>query len=260
MLTPWVTRLIIANVAIFAVQMIAPMLLSDFAFVPRLALVRPWTIVTYMFLHGGLGHLFFNMLGLFFFGPSVEGRLGAKRFARLYFLAGIGGALLSFLLSPNAAIIGASGGVFGVSLAFAWFYPRAVIHVYGIIPVEAWLLVTIYGVMELLSGVGSVSSGIAHWAHLGGYAGAALYLWLGDRYAPNKRFKAKVAGVPSSTEKVLKQNWKNVNLDGVHQLSREEVNRILDKINAQGIASLTPEEKLFLSNFVPPDDRKSWVQ
>ena len=81
-----------------------------------------------------------------------------------------------------------------------------------------------------------------------------------DRFSPAKPFRAKVGGVAPSTEKALKQNWKNVQLDGVHQLSRDEVNRILDKINAEGIGSLTAEEKLFLSNFVPPDDRKNWTQ
>jgi len=258
-LTPWVLRLIIANVVVFALQQILPALTGDFLFAPRLVLVRPWTIVTYMFLHGGFGHLFFNMLGLFFFGSRVEERLGARRFAQLYFVSGIGGALLSFVLAPNAAILGASGAVFGVSLAFAWFYPRERIYVYGVIPVEAWLLVTIYGALELFSGVGRVSSGIAHWAHLGGYAGAAAYLWLADRFSPAKRFKRKVASVAATTERTLKQNWRSVNLDGVHQLSRDEVNRILDKINAEGIGSLTTEEKLFLSNFVPPDDRKSWT-
>lgn len=259
-MTPWVLRLVIANVAVFGLQIIAPMLVSDFAFVPRLALLRPWTVVTYMFLHGGLGHIFFNMLGLFFFGSRVEERLGGRRFIQLYFVAGVSGALLSLLLSPGAAIIGASAGVFGVSLAFAYFWPTERIYIYGVLPVQAWMLVVIYTVLELSSGLGGARSGIAHFAHLGGYAGAFVYLWLLDRFSPARRFKAKVDRVAPTTERALKVNWRNVNLDGVHQLSRDEVNRILDKISAQGIGSLTPQEKLFLSNFVPPDDRKNWTQ
>ncbi len=100
-MTPWVRRLIFANVAVFFVQMTMPTLANGFAFVPMLALVRPWTIVTYMFLHGGLMHIGFNMLALYFFGPAVEARLGGKDFAKLYFVSGISGALLSMVYAPE---------------------------------------------------------------------------------------------------------------------------------------------------------------
>jgi enoyl-CoA hydratase/carnithine racemase len=125
--------------------------------------------------------------------------------------------------------------------------------------VEAWLLVGLTTVFALFSGLTGSSGGTAHFAHLGGYVGAYLYLLALDRFSPARQFRSKVAKVAPTTEKVLKANWRNVNLEGVHQLSREEVNRILDKINAEGIGSLSAEEKLFLSNFVPPDDRKSWT-
>ena len=253
-------RLVIANVVAFALQMLLPGLANALVFVPRDAFTMPWTFVTHMFLHGGVGHLFFNMLGLFFFGSRVEMRMGGPRFIQMYFVAGITGALLSLLLAPNAAIIGASGGVFGVMLAFATFWPRERIYIWGVIPVEAWLLVLITTAFALYSGMAGSRGGIADFAHLGGYLGAWIYLQVMDRLSPARRFKAKVGGVAPATDKAIKQNWQRVNLDGVHQLSRDEVNRILDKINAQGIGSLTEQEKLFLSNFVPPDDRKSWVQ
>jgi membrane associated rhomboid family serine protease len=252
-------RLVIANVAVFGLQTVMPELARWGVFTPRLAFVQPWTFVTYMFLHGGLGHLFFNMLGLFFFGSRVEARMGGTRFIQLYFVAGITGALLSLVLSPNAGIIGASGGVFGVMMAFAAFWPRDRIYIWGVLPVEAWLLVGLTTLFALFSGLTGSSGGTAHFAHLGGYVGAYLYLLALDRFSPSKQFKAKVAKVAPTTEKALKANWRNVNLEGVHQLSREEVNRILDKINAEGMGSLSAEEKLFLSNFVPPDDRKSWT-
>jgi membrane associated rhomboid family serine protease len=253
-------RLVIANVVVFALQMIQPGLTNALLFLPRDAFTQPWTFVTHMFLHGGVGHLFFNMIGLFFFGSRVEMRMGGTRFIQMYFVAGITGAVLSMLLAPNAAIIGASGGVFGVMLAFASFWPRERIYIWGVIPVEAWLLVLLTTAFAIYSGMGGSRGGIADFAHLGGYLGAWIYLWVMDRFSPAKRFKAKVSGVAPATDKAIKQNWNKVNLEGVHQLSRDEVNRILDKINAQGIGSLTEQEKLFLSNFVPPDDRKSWVQ
>jgi hypothetical protein len=213
-----------------------------------------------MFVHGGIGHLFFNMLGLFFFGSRVESRMGGRKFVQMYFVSGLAGALFSLLMAPGAAIIGASGAVYGVMMAFALFWPRERIYIWGVIPVEAWLLVLLFTGYSLFSGIQGSRGGIADFAHLGGFVGAYVYLWALQRWSPANRFRQRVASVAPTTEKALKQNWKNVNLEGVHQLSREEVNRILDKINAEGIGSLTAQEKLFLSNFVPPDDRKNWTQ
>jgi Rhomboid family len=139
-MTPWVTRLLIANVALFALQSFLPPLLVEYlVFVPVYVFSRPWTIITYMFLHGGLSHILFNMLGLFFFGSRVESRLGERRFISLYLISGVFGALASLVFTPRAAVIGASAGVFGVMLAFAWFWPREKIYIWGVIPVEARL-------------------------------------------------------------------------------------------------------------------------
>lgn len=258
-MTPWVLRLLVANVAMFALDQLYPFVGNLLAFYPQAAFSRPWGWFTYMFVHGGPGHIFWNMLGLFFFGPRVETRMGGTRFIQMYVIAGLTGALFQFIMVPQGAMIGASGALFGVMMAFAMFWPRERIYIWGVIPVEAWLLVVIYTGWSLYAGLGR-GGNIAHFAHLGGYAGAYVFLWAMEKYSPANRFRARVNRVAPTTEKVLQQNWKNVNLEGVHQLSREEVNRILDKINAEGIGSLTSEEKLFLSNFVPPDDRKSWTQ
>src|SRR5687767_8066113 len=130
-MTPIVRALLMANVGAFFVQNMMPALANAFVFVPRLVVIRPWSVVTYMFLHGGLMHLLFNMLALYFFGPRVEERIGSRPFAMLYFLSGLTGALVSFIFSPNAPIIGASAGVFGVMMAFAYFWPHAPIHIWG---------------------------------------------------------------------------------------------------------------------------------
>ena len=251
-MTPWVQRLIIANVAVFGLQVVLPGLAGLLVFAPSEVLTRPWTIVTYMFLHGGFSHLFFNMLGLFFFGGRVEHRLGGRDFARLYFVSGVAGALLSMGLAPRAAIIGASGGVFGVSLAFAMFWPRERIYIWGVLPVEAWLLVAINTGLSIFSGFGGTGSGVAHFAHLGGYLGAWVYLTLRERYSSARRFQRQVRAVPPAADRAVRERLDRLQLDGVHALTRAEVDRILDKISAQGMGSLTPEERLFLSNFVPP--------
>lgn len=251
-MTPWVQRLIIANVAVFGLQVLLPGLAGLLVFAPSEVLTRPWTILTYMFLHGGFSHLFFNMLGLFFFGGRVEHRLGGRDFARLYFVSGVAGALLSMGLAPRAAIIGASGGVFGVSLAFAMFWPRERIYIWGVLPVEAWLLVAINTGLSIFSGFGGTGSGVAHFAHLGGYLGAWAYLTLRERYSSARRFQRQVRAVPRAADRAVREGLDRLQLDGVHALTRAEVDRILDKISAQGMGSLTPEERLFLSNFVPP--------
>jgi len=251
-LTPFVRALLFANIGVFFLQNTMEWVTALLIFVPRLIVVRPWTIVTYMFLHAGVMHLAFNMLALFFFGPRVEERLGSRSFLILYILSGISGALLSLITSPGAAVLGASGAVFGVMLAFAWFWPDAPIHIWGIIPIPARMLVIITTVLSLWSGLGGVRSNVAHFAHLGGYAGAFLYLkWL-DR--KRLEFRKRATGAPPVRElKFTKRP--DVDLGKVHEVNRDEVNRILDKISAHGMSALSEQERQFLSNFAPPDDR-----
>ena len=253
-MTRWVKNLLIANVAIYCLQWTVPGVTNAFLFVPGLELVRPWTFITYMFLHdpNSIWHIVFNMVVLYFFGPRVEQRMGSNRFLWLYFLSGVSGALLSLLLAPNSALLGASAGVAGVVLAFARFWPTDKIYIWGVLPLEARWLVILSIVWAIYSGLRGSTGGVADFAHLGGYVGAYVYLrWL-EATTGSKRFKQLAASVPA--DKHL-SNWKRVDMQSVHALNRDEVNRILDKISASGLASLTLQEKQFLSNFVPPDDR-----
>ena len=252
-MTPWVQRLIIANVLMYFLQQTAPVVTGLFIFFPAEMFIRPWTIITYMFLHGSITHLLFNMLGLYFFGSRVEQRLGPERFFALYFLSGIAGALLSFIFARHGAVLGASGAVFGVMLAFARFWPRDQIYIWGVLPIEARWLVAISTLIALF-GARSGGDGIAHFAHLGGFLGGFLYLKFLERQHGATRFKRMATAAPPADS--LLGNWKSVNRENVHSVNRDEVNRILDKISATGLNSLTPQERLFLSNFVPPDDRK----
>ena len=259
-MTPVVRALLIANVVAYFLEQTMPGFFGAFQFVPAYVLVRPWTVVTYMFLHAGLTHILFNMLGLYFFGPRVEERLGSRRFTTLYFLSGITGAVLSFLMAilgySAAAIVGASGAVYGVMLAFAYYWPDTPISIWGVIPVQARLLVIIYTVMSLWGGL-SGGGGVAHFAHLGGFAGAFLYLKWTER--ARTRFRSRATAPPAELPKSAAA-YRNIDRSKLHEINRAEVDRILDKIGAQGVASLTPQERLFLSNFVPPDDRTPPVQ
>ncbi len=254
-MTPVVRVLLAATVGAFFLQQTLRGFYEAFVLVPAYVVVRPWSALTYMFLHGGFMHLLFNMLALFFFGPRVEERIGSRQFAILYFVSGIAGALLS-LFTPMVQIIGASGATFGVTLAFAYFWPHTQILIWGVLPVPARILVIVYGVMSLW-GTFVGRDGIAHLAHLGGYVGAFLYLkWL-DRSRTS--FKRKAVAPPPAVDARL-TGWRSVDTSKVHDVNRAEVDRILDKISAQGLQSLTPQERTFLAHFVPPDDRVPPVQ
>ena len=136
--------------------------------------------------------------------------------------------------------------------AFAKFWPTELIYIWGIIPVQARWLVIGSTVIALASGVTGAGSGVAHFAHLGGYAGAFLFLLYLDRVQGARQFKKKTVAAVADPQL---GNWRDVDKQGIHAVNKDEVNRILDKINASGLPSLTAQERLFLSNFVPPDDR-----
>jgi membrane associated rhomboid family serine protease len=251
-MTPVVRILLFGTIGAYFLQETADLVYGLFVYVPVLVLRRPWTLVTYMFLHAGVMHLAFNMLALFFFGPRVEERIGSRNFLYMYFLSGITGALLGLMFGPTVQLIGASGGVYGVMLAFAYFWPQTQIHIWGIIPVSARNLVIFTTVASLWMQLGGVRGNVAHFAHLGGYLGAWLFLkWL-DR--KRQDFRKKATSAPPVRElKFTKRP--EVDIQKVHEVNREEVNRILDKISAHGMSALTPQERLFLSNFAPTDDR-----
>jgi membrane associated rhomboid family serine protease len=249
-MTPWVTRLLVANVIVFLLQLTFPVITGLFALVPAYLLQRPWTLLTYMFTHSspGLSHIGFNMLALYIFGPRVEQRLDGTTFIRLYLLSGISGGLLSLLFTPYAKIVGASGAIFGVQLAFAKFFPRERIYIWGVVPVEARMLVLIMTALSVFGGF-SGGGGTAHFAHLGGYVGAWLYLMLVERNTPAAKWQAKVAGPPPSA--IAIGDWRGVDLSKVHELNRDEVQRILTKISTTGEGSLTSQERVFLGHFTP---------
>lgn len=257
-MTPWVLRLIIANAVVFLLQQAMPFGLEQvLALHGSGLLLRPWGFVTYMFLHGSFGHIFWNMLGLYFFGPVLESRLGPTNFLRLYLVSGIVGGLcwLVFTALPVGGVgglIGASGAVFGVQLGFAYFWPRQPILIWAIIPIEARWLVLIMTIVSLVMGVQG-GGNVAHFAHLGGFLGGLLYLrWLEARQqAPlrewQKRMRPSAPRIETATRAV--ERWSKIRRDDLHEVNRGELDRILDKIGASGVASLTPSEREFLDRF-----------
>jgi membrane associated rhomboid family serine protease len=182
---PPVTRaLLIANVAVYLLQMLTgEALLIHFALWPLgpsqyadVAGFEPWQLVTYSFLHGGLTHIAFNMLALWMFGGPIERLFGSRPFALYYFVCVIGAAIAQLLVTAYWTggyypTLGASGGIFGLLLAYGMMYPHArILLLFPPIPMPAWLFVIGYGVVELFLGVTGTAAGVAHFAHLGGMA------------------------------------------------------------------------------------------
>lgn len=248
MMTPWALRLIIANVAVYLIATSSPVLLRSFVLIPALVLTRPWTVVTYMFIHAGFGHLLFNMLGLYFFGPRLEHRLGGRHFLALYFASGIMGAMLSFVFTPYSPIVGASGGIFGVLLAFARFWPREKLFIFPIpFPLEARLFVGIITALSIFSGLSGSMGGVAHFAHLGGFLGGFLYLRWMEWSSPSARFKRK-ASAPSVRAGDA-ERWARIRREDLHPVNRDELDRVLAKVRDKGPGSLSSDERAFLNRF-----------
>ena len=147
-------------------------------------LFHPWQLLTYAFLHaqwahGGWTHIVFNMFALYMFGGALERYWGGRRLVLFYLICVLTAALTQLAVQYPAGateeVIGASGGVFGILLAFAWYFPRQrIILLIPPIPMPAWLFVTLYGLLELFLGVSGREPGVAHFAHLGGMLGGAL--------------------------------------------------------------------------------------
>ncbi len=237
-----VRQLLIANAAVFVLAYFPGIdggaLSRLFGLVPAdvFAGGRVWQLVTYMFLHGGLLHLLMNMFLLWMFGTSVNRAWGDRDFLVYYFVCGLGGALSSWAFAPSSTIptIGASAAVLGVLLAYALLYPDRKVLIYFLIPVKVKYFVWFLAALDLWAAFDGQRDGIAHFAHLGGMLFGWLYLKQDWRTAA---FGRKLRG--------QRARWKMANHRRQAQRRKAdaaEIDRILDKIHAQGMDSLTPEE------------------
>ena len=268
-ITPWVGRLLAANALVLLLQQ--TIFTSDYltellSFSSSLVLQRPWTFITYMFIHGGILHLAANSLALFVFGPAVERRLGSSAFIVYYFYCGIGAAVFALMLhSINLGadpFVGASGAILGVAFAFSRIQPDAELLVFPIpVPIKArWLIVMLatFDVVGLLA----LNDGIAHAAHLGGLLSGALYFVLRGiarpadpipLSSPRRRIPvaARGGGGAGQQPAITPRPESGATQPARDQQPRRgeetaEIDRVLDKISATGIDSLTAEERRFL--------------
>jgi membrane associated rhomboid family serine protease len=186
-LPPVIRKLIIANVVAFLISSVAPGIMLWFGLRPAdvFGRLQIWQPVTYMFLHGGLFHLLFNMLALWMFGVELERMWGSRYFLKYYFVTGVGAAATTLVLSlvPMAGgeqlyyslTVGASGAVYGLLLAYGLYFPDRPIYLYLVFPIPAKYFVMIVGAISFFSSLGG-ASGVAHTAHLGGLLAGYLYL------------------------------------------------------------------------------------
>lgn len=247
-ITKAVKYLLLINVGVFFLEFLwRPELIHLFGLTP--ALVKKgfiWQPFTYMFLHGGLFHILFNMFALWMFGCEIERTWGTREFVKYYFITGLGAGFFTFILSFNSNIptIGASGAIFGILVAFALMFPDRLIYLYFLIPIKAKYLVAFFAVLEFMASFRYTSDGIGHFAHLGGMIVGYVYIKADFRIPSFFRLSTYVERV-----KDFKHRRRMKAIDKKREREQrlmERVDQILDKINQVGYHNLTREEKKIL--------------
>ncbi len=244
---------------------------------PILGQFYPWQIVTYMFIHGNFGHIFFNMFALWMFGVEIENLWGSKKFLIYYFICGIGAALSNLFITPFFSdvgpTIGASGAVFGILIAFAFLFPNREIYLYFLFPIKAKYFVVFYIILEVVYIVTSVESGVAHVAHVGGAVIGFIYLLFDSNVRFKNFFKKqnnifdytdffsdREFGKPfepprkkESEKEIRNAEYKELSKEDIKKQQEEEqkkiqkrIDKILDKLAEKGYDALTDEEKRML--------------
>ena len=278
---PVIKNLLIINVAVFFVQMLSSNLMIGgrplglllnmwFALNPIGGgyNFQIWQLITYQFMHGGFGHIFFNMFILWMFGMRIENLWGSKKFLYFYLICGIAAGLAQLFIAPlfstPALTIGASGAIFGVMIAFAMSFPDEYIFLYFLIPVKAKYLIGFLFVLEIFW-IGDAGSDVAHLAHLGGALAGFIFIFLDKSidvplkrtlnihsgHGKQNRFQNPFTGM-SDKFKRQNDNIEDANYYDINQkkddikITQEEIDKILDKIGQSGYQNLTEREKRIL--------------
>jgi len=245
-LTPAVKNILYANAIVFLMSMMNysfnAFLSANFALHPMEVIYnfKVWQLVTYMFLHGGFWHIFFNMFIFWMFGSELEMEWGTKEFLKYYFICGIGAGLTILLFSPNSITIGASGAVYGVMVAYALRYPNRPVYIYFLFPVKVKYLIGFLFFVSFFSTFGASSDGIAHAAHLGGMVIGFLYLKYWDHVYKLKGWLNQQSGGKKQKMKYTQGD------EAKTEYYRRKIDELLDKINRVGYLNLTEEEKQLL--------------
>ncbi|MEJ2053412.1 MAG: rhomboid family intramembrane serine protease [Calditrichaceae bacterium] len=250
---PAIKNIVFINAIVFIMQILnqslANVISNTFALhpifpadprIPTMHIWQVYQLVTYLFLHGGFWHIFFNMFILWMFGSELEREWGTKEFLKYYFITGVGAGVFNLLLSGYPTI-GASGAVYGVMLAYALRYPDRLVYIYFLFPVKVKYLMGFLFLISFFSTFGNSADGIAHAAHLGGIIVGFVYLKYWILTYKLKRFFGDISiKKPSSNLKYSKGK------DDKTEYYRRVIDELLDKINHVGYLNLTEEEKTLL--------------
>ena len=247
---PAIRGLMIANVVGFVVGLMAPETHSLFGLVPQQVIFHRWIWqpLTYLFLHGNIWHLVFNLFALWMFGMPVESQWGERDFLKYYLLCGFGAGAAHLALGPhsNIPVIGASGSVFGLLVAFAMLYPDAVVYLYFLIPIKATHMAILFGAIELYSGYKSSMPGIANFAHLGGMLTGYVYIrcWWVAKIQLKALWQRTTSAAPEDdpAPRLIDRRAAKPKASAPDS-DMAEVDRILDKILSDGLESLTDAER-----------------
>lgn len=259
-----IRSIILITVISFFIQLVFPGWLKWFAYFPDwyVVLTQPWRLVTYLFLHNDVWHILFNMLWLYWMGRQVELDVGPRTFSSIYFLSGIGGALVNVLLSGTfgtTSVIGASGAVYGVMVAFAMLYPNAPIMLFLLPPLPAKYVIAGLILIDVIL-IGDKSA-VARLVHVGGaltgfvlvrahLRGTSISGWIDFLLFYVNQFKRKTSAMkmPSGAKVRTKNPSMRVVQDAeiIEEVDQNELDRILDKIAKTGYDGLTSEEKRIL--------------
>jgi len=250
-LPPAIRALMIANVVGFLAGLIVPDLHNLFGLVPQQALFQRWIWqpFTYLFLHGNIWHLVFNLFALWMFGMPVESQWGERDFLKYYFLCGLGAAAAHLAMAPHSSIpvIGASGSVYGLLVAFAMLYPDAVVYLYFLIPIKAAHMALLFGAIEFFAGATGSTPGVARFAHLGGMLTGYLYIrwWWVAKIQLKALWRRASRAEPEEDEPAPRPVPRRASKPKASSPDADmaQVDRILDKILSDGLESLTDDER-----------------
>ncbi len=241
-----VKLLVIINIVVFILTELSGqrnILFSSFGLVPNQVWTnfKVWQLFTYLFVHGGFLHIFFNMFVLWMFGKDLEIQWGKNKFLLFYFTCGIGAGLMTVLFSINSIvpIVGASGAIYGLLVAYGFTYPNRMVYLYGLFPLKVKYMVLGLGVIAFFASLSANQSNVSHITHLSGMIIGVLYIYFILNWK-NIKMEYYRLRLKNLKQKTSAQNDEEV-------LMKKKVDDILDKLNASGWDSLTEQEEKYLT-------------
>ena len=242
-----VKLLLIINIIVFILIEISGQrsaLFISFGLVPNMVWseLRVWQLFTYLFIHGSFIHIFFNMFVLWMFGKDLEYEWGKSDFLIYYYTCGIGAGFITVLFGLNSfiPIVGASGAIYGLLIAYGFTYPNRLVYLYGLFPLKVKYMVLGLGIIAFFASLSASKSTVSHITHLSGMVIGVIYILINFKMKNIRLWSIKMR-LKSIREK---QNWD----EDVDVYVKKQVDKILDKLNDQGWESLTSQEEEFLTS------------